>query len=149
MLQTSIHTPLRITGVMDELHERLEQAALEGPNGGAFIGIAWKDPSQILCVRSFGERANWVRPFDELTELKIGLARRLGVSTRSVLSHAPRQLLPEERGLHPGALIFNGGRLIVASSGFGIENEPFSMMIGERLESFDLFEQQPRLVATG
>lgn len=148
MVQASIHTPPFIAGVMDGLHEQLEQAALRGPNGGACIGVAWRSPSEVLCIRSFGERANWVREFDELTLLKIKFARRTGVSTRSAHMRGSMKPYPEERDLRPGALLFNDRRLIVASSGF-VENETFSTLIGGQLESFDFFDQPLRVVAAG
>ena len=65
MLQVSIDTPPLIIGVMNRLQEHLEQMALEAQNGGAFIGIAWKAPFEILYVRAFGERADWIRDFEE------------------------------------------------------------------------------------
>ncbi|MDP3402685.1 MAG: hypothetical protein Q8S35_01900, partial [bacterium] len=140
--------PPFIAGVMDELHEQLEQKALQGPNGGACIGIAWMNPFVVLCVRTFGDPANWVREFDELTTLKIKVAQRTGLSTRTFLEAHGMKPYPEERDLHPGALIFYE-RLIVASSGFCIENESTSTLIGGRLESFDIYEEPLCLVATG
>jgi len=154
MLQASILTPPHIAGVMDELHESLEQAALQGPNGGACIGIAWKEPEKdliILCVRTFGDPKNWACAFDELTKLKVRLSSSTLISTRIALQKTLRQLCPEYRTLHPGALVFNRS-LIVASSGYGPKNETFSEIIGERIGSFTPFNlsQQPlRVVATG
>ena len=149
MLRVSIDTtPPLITGVMDELQEQLERAVQDCQNGGAVIGIAWRHPSEILCVRTFEEREDWICDFEELTKLKITLTRRTGSSTRTDLELAGMKLLPEERGLHPGAIVFNK-QLIVASSGFGAMNEHFSNLIGERINDFDFCSQPLRLVATG
>ena len=149
MLQVSIDTPPLIIGVMNGLQEHLEQMALEAQNGGAFIGIAWREPFEILYVSEFGERADWVRDFEQLTELKIKLANRTGTSTRNDLLQLRGRLDPEYHGLHPGALLFCGRRLIVASSGFCSKNESSSTLIGEQLDGFDFSSLPLRLVATG
>ncbi|HEY0979567.1 MAG TPA: hypothetical protein VGE23_01865 [Candidatus Paceibacterota bacterium] len=134
---------------MNRLQEHLEQMALEAQNGGAFIGIAWRAPFEILYVRAFGERADWIRDFEELAERKIKLANRTGTSTRDALLQLRERLEPEYRDLHPGALLFNDRRLIVASSGFCSKNEESSTLVGEPLDDFDFCSEPLRLVATG
>lgn len=99
-------------------------------NGGASLGFMSKGPNGLVRLKVLGNRDAWTCPFDEYTRLKLTAALREGVSTFTMLNSAKR-LMPEERRLHAGGLVF--GDIAIACSGVGEGNEFLANAVAKEL----------------
>lgn len=131
MLQAVLITSSDAEAALDWASPAIMSTIALGGRVGAYIRIGNREPNEDLAERGFGKFGSRKDlDFEKLSELKYGLSRREGISTRHALT-LPRILMPEEKKLHQGAVVF--GKCVIAVAGLGDGNELMACLLAERL----------------
>lgn len=94
-------------------------------------GVRFDDPvlyeNAVLAERSFGDRASWEHPYDQIAHAKAKLSWRTGLDTHVALQLRP-DLIGKGDVVYRGGVCFNG--IVVACSGVEAEyDEMFARWI--------------------
>jgi len=131
MLQAVLVKSTDADDALDWVSPAIMSAIALGGRVGAHIRIGNCEPRELVAERGFGNiKPNRDLNFEDLSGLKYGLSMRLGVSTRHAIT-LTRSLMSEEKGLHPGAIIF--GNCLISVAGLGDGNELMACLLAERL----------------